>query len=114
MSDATTKGWQIGIGEARHNANIIYTEGADIGSGESICVVDGVWSHQTLESVEKDIAKDAPGSKRCAEGLAVARLIAAAPAMLAALQKIADESAATWVTDVARGAIAKATKGGPR
>lgn len=100
--------WQIGMGEARHNANIVYTEGADIGSGEAICVVGGVWSHQTLESTETGIANGVPGSARCAEGLAVARLIAAAPAMLEALEKIADESAATWVTDVARAAIAEA------
>ena len=38
-----------------------------------------------------------------------ARLIAAAPDLLAALERIADETAATWVCDVARAAIAKAT-----
>lgn len=38
-----------------------------------------------------------------------ARLIAAAPDLLDALQRIADETAATWVCDIARAAIAKAT-----
>lgn len=43
------------------------------------------------------------------EHRANARLIAAAPDLLAALERIADETAATWVCDVARAAIAKAT-----
>jgi hypothetical protein len=45
------------------------------------------------------------------EARANARLIAAAPAMLEALEKISSETAATWVQDVANEAIAKATGG---
>lgn len=53
------------------------------------------------------------GAGRPEDSEANARLIAAAPELLAALEKIENETAATWVCDVARAAIAKATGAAP-
>jgi hypothetical protein len=70
MSKHTKAPWQVG--NKGHNANIVY-------SGDSgIADVYGIYQHTSLEEILLD--------KKCAEGLANARLIAAAPELLEALE----------------------------
>jgi len=78
MIDKLKTRWQIGMGDARHNAETIYTEGADSLTGDAICSVAGIYSHKTLGDIEKYVAE---GDDRCVEGLRIARAIAAVPEM---------------------------------
>lgn len=59
-----------------HNANIIFKAGTE----ESVAMVYGLPMHSTLEEIQ--------GNPRFAEGLAMARLLAAAPELLAVLERI--------------------------
>ncbi len=65
--------WTQGHGEARHNAQFVYAKST------AICQVLGIWQNHTLEELEQDERKD-----HIAEGMANARLIAAAPNLLEA------------------------------
>lgn len=68
----TTGSWAVGSSTG-HNACHVYA------GDDSICTVYGIFAHQSVEQVERD--------QRCAEGLANARLIAAAPDALVALKE---------------------------
>lgn len=90
--------WTIGT-SAGYNASHVY-------SGEDgVCTVYGIFSHQSVQQVVDD--------PRCAEGMANARLIAAAPDMLEALHKaegwLAEWASAEPYIGEIRAVIAKAT-----
>lgn len=76
MSEAkhTPGPWSIG-NSAGYNASHVYHD------EDGVCTVYGIFSHQSVKQVADD--------PRCAEGLANARLIAAAPDMLAEHEAIA-------------------------
>lgn len=79
--------WQIGhLGSdkdstIRYNASNVY----DSCGEKTICSVSGIYLHCCLSDLERD------DNGRCAEGLANARLIAAAPELLASLKQAEDE-----------------------
>lgn len=101
MSKHTPGPWTVGMAGqyGTHNVNIIYA-----GADNSVATVYGLPMHTKLENIEP----------RWTEGLANARLIAAAPELLEALQEIANdpdsfEVLTQWQRDQVRAAIAKAT-----
>ncbi len=101
-------GWRLGSPSefGTHNANIMYD-----GQGNGVCQIYGIWSHAKLESVIDD--------PRCADGLAKGFLMAAAPDLLFALERIIEDLPIKrdWldpaIEQAARDAILIARKGRP-
>ena len=100
MNTAHTPGpWFIGM-RSGANSNVIYAhDGKDQFYDTSVCSVYGLFLNTDIEN-QKD-----------GEGLANARLIAAAPDLLAALKNFVDGcSVNVNAVEVARAAIAKAVQ----
>ena len=96
----TTGPWTVGSSTG-HNASHVYC------GDDAICTVYGIFAHQSVAQVAND--------PHCIEGMANARLIAAAPDMLAELRDILDwalvEKAALPPQEIEhiRAVVAKAT-----
>lgn len=91
--------WEIGTPNG-FNANHVYASG-----DKSVAMVYGISMYTTKQEAEE--------STMCAEGMANARLIAAAPEMLAALKECLQNTGGGWIAasviERAEAVIAKAT-----